>query len=357
MKRDTSRILAIDVGAGTQDILFYEEGQPVENCPKLVLPSWTRVLARSIERATKEGQPVFLTGNLMGGGPCVSAIKRHIRAGCKVYATPRAAKTVRDNLDQVRELGIEIVQELPGDEGLLTLHTQDVDLETLRSVLAPFGMELPDTVAIAVQDHGETLTGSQRRFRFQHWRRFMEGGGNLLDLIYDEGLYEVPSYLTRMRAVQDDAPGALVMDTSAAAIWGALQDPKVATHQEKGLIVVNVGNQHTVGVLLQDNRIWGLFEHHTVLMSTEKLADYVARLRAGMLSNDEVFADNGHGAFVHPDCPCILQCAFQVVAVTGPNRAMAAPLGYYMAIPHGDMMLSGCFGLVAATRALLEKAP
>jgi len=34
---------------------------------------------------------------------------------------------------------------------------------------------------------------------------------------------------------------------------------------------------------------------------------------------------------------------------------MAAPLGYYMAVPHGDMMLSGCFGLVAATKALLEK--
>jgi len=347
VKRDTSRILTIDVGAGTQDILLYEEGQPMENCIKLVLPSWTRVLGRSIERATKEGRPAFLTGNLMGGGPCVSAMKRHIQAGYRVYATPRAAKTERDNLDQVRELGIEIVQGPPGDEGLLTLRTRDVDLETLRSMLAPFGMELPDTVAIAVQDHGETLTGSQRRFRFQHWRGFVEEGGDLLDLIYDE----VPSYLTRMRAVQEDAPGALMMDTSAAAIWGALQDPKVAAHEEEGLIALNVGNVHTVGVLLQDERIWGLFEHHTVLMSTEKLADYVARLRRGALSNDEVFADKGHGAFVHPDCPE----TSQFVAVTGPNRALAAPLGYYMAIPHGDMMLSGCFGLVAATKTLRER--
>ena len=40
------RILAIDVGAGTQDILLWEADQPMENCVKLVLPSWTTILAR-----------------------------------------------------------------------------------------------------------------------------------------------------------------------------------------------------------------------------------------------------------------------------------------------------------------------
>jgi uncharacterized protein (DUF1786 family) len=353
MKHDAGHILAIDAGAGTQDILLYDAGRPMENCVKLVLPSWTTVLAWSIDGATKEGRPVFLTGNLMGGGPCVSAMKRHIRAGYRVFATPRAAKTVRDDLSQVRELGIEIVEERPGGKDVLSLRTRDVDLDILQSMLAPVKTKLPEMVAIAVQDHGETLSGSQRRFRFRHWREFVEGGGALLDLIYDE----VPPYLTRMRAVQEDAPGALMMDTGAAAIWGALQDASVAAHQEAGLIVVNVGNQHTVGVLLRDARIWGLFEHHTVLMSTEKLADYVDRLRRGTLSNDEVFADNGHGAVVCPDRPRTAPArgAFQFVAVTGPQRAMAAPLGYYMAVPHGDMMLSGCFGLVAATRALLEE--
>jgi len=295
---------------------------------------------------------VFLTGNLMGGGPCVSAMKRHIRAGYRIYATPSAARTVRDDPDQVREMGITIVEHQPGGEQLLILRTRDVDLDMLRSMLAPLGVGLPDTIAIAVQDHGETLTESQRRFRFRHWREFVEGGGDLLGLIYDE----VPPYLTRMRAVQEDAAGALMMDTGSAAIWGALQDPEAAAHQGEGLIVVNVGNQHTVGVLLKDARIWGLFEHHTVLMPTEKLADYVDRLCRGALPNDEVFADNGHGAVVHPDYlrAASAHGAFQFVAVTGPQRAMAAPLDCYMAVPHGDMMLSGCFGLVAATRALLE---
>jgi hypothetical protein len=36
---------------------------------------------------------------------------------------------------------------------------------------------------------------------------------------------------------------------------------------------------------------------------------------------------------------------FEFVAVTGPNRALAAGLGWYFAAPHGDMMLTGSFGL------------
>jgi hypothetical protein len=35
---------------------------------------------------------------------------------------------------------------------------------------------------------------------------------------------------------------------------------------------------------------------------------------------------------------------------------MAGPLGWYMATPHGAMMLSGCFGLVRGVRALAPRA-
>jgi uncharacterized protein (DUF1786 family) len=76
-------------------------------------------------------------------------------------------------------------------------------------------------------------------------------------------------------------------------------------------------------------------------------------LRQGTLSNEEIFADHGHGAIVHPDYPHQLESVrsrFRFVAVTGPNRRMAESLDYYMATPHGDMMLSGAFGLVAAAR-------
>jgi uncharacterized protein (DUF1786 family) len=343
------RILAIDVGAGTQDVLMWEAGQPMENNVKLVLPSWTTILARRVKQATREGRPLFLTGNLMGGGPVVSAMKRHLRAGHPVYVTPRAALTVRDNLDQVRERGYTIVEEPPDVPDLVTLRTRDVDLDALASALALFGVAVPEAVAVAVQDHGECLEGSNRLFRFQLWRELVAGGGHMLDLVYREP----PPCYTRMRAVQEDAPGAVVMDTGPAALWGMLEDERAAAHDDEGFIAVNVGNQHTLGVLQRRGRILGLFEHHTVLMTPDKLVRLVDRLRAGTLTNEEVYDDNGHGAVIGPDYAP--DAGFDFVAVTGPQRHLAADLGYHFAAPHGDMMLTGCFGLVTATQRLSEK--
>lgn len=347
-------ILAIDVGAGTQDILLWEADQPVENCVKLVLPSWTTVLARRVKRATREGRAVFLKGNLMGGGPIVSAMKRHLRAGYPVYTTPRAALTIRDNLDQVRERGYTILAEgegPPEDRGLLTLHAHDVDLDVLAGALAPFDVEIPNTVAVAVQDHGECLEGSNRQFRFQLWRDFVEDGGRIVDLVYREP----PPCYTRMLAVQRDVPGAIVMDTGSAALWGILEDERAAAHRDAGFVLVNVGNQHTLGVLLRGERIPGLFEHHTVLMDGNKLVGLIQELRAGSLTNDAVYNDHGHGAYVHPDH--VPGPGFDLVAVTGPQRHIAESMASrevntMFAAPHGDMMLTGCFGLVAATRRL-----
>jgi uncharacterized protein (DUF1786 family) len=347
---DVKRILAIDVGAGTQDILLWEAGRPMENNVKLVLPSWTTVLAQRIRQATREGRPVFLSGNLMGGGPIVSAAKRHLQAGYPVYATPRAALTVRDNLDQVRALGYTIVEETPDDPDLLILRTRDVDLEVLSAALKPFDVCLPETVAVAVQDHGECLDGSNRRFRFQLWEAFVARGGNLLDLAYREP----PPCYTRMRAVQQDAPNAIVMDTGPAALWGILTDEHAARYANEGFIALNIGNQHTLGVLLQGERILGLFEHHTALMTPSRLTQLVEKLRAGVLTNEEVYQENGHGAFISPDYTP--GAGFNFVAVTGPQRHLAYGLGYYFAAPYGDMMLTGCFGLVTALLRLSNEA-
>jgi uncharacterized protein (DUF1786 family) len=339
------RLLAIDVGAGTQDILLFEAGKPIENCVKLVLPSMSTIVAQRIRKATQQGKAVFLTGNLMGGGPNVSAIKAHLRAGYRVLATPLAAQTIRDDPEEVTRLGVEIAEEPPAEVGVITL--RDVDLEALRQALAPFDVRLPERYAIAVQDHGERLGMSQRKFRFQQWESFVKGGGRMEALAYRE----VPPYLTRMKAVQRDVPGSLLMDTGAAAMWGALCDETVASHGEEGVIVVNVGNQHTLAALVQEERVWGLFEHHTVLMNKEKLAALVEALHQGRLTNEEVYGDRGHGAFIHPQ----YRGPFEFVTVTGPHRRLADGLGYHMAAPYGDMMLTGAFGLLAAAQRAFQE--
>ena len=153
--------LAIDIGGGTQDILLWQPDVALENCVKMVLPSQTAVVAARIRRCTLQGVPIFLTGNLMGGGACVWAIQEHLRLGYPVYAEAEAALTIYDNLDRVRAMGVTLVEETPADE-VNTLVMTDVDLEALVRVLAVFEVEVPDSYAVAVQDHGFSPNGSNR---------------------------------------------------------------------------------------------------------------------------------------------------------------------------------------------------
>ncbi len=340
----SSGILAIDVGGGTQDILLFEEGKTIENCVKLVLPSQTVVVAKRIAKATAAGKTVFLLGSLMGGGACVGAIKRHLAQGLKVYATPDAALTINDDLKRVETLGITITANPPSD--VVEIHMRDIDLEAIGTALARFEVELPEHFAIAVQDHGESIGQSNRDFRFQQWRKFVERGGQIEALAY----FDVPFHYTRMRSVQKSLPGALVMDTGSAAIWGALCDERVQQHAESGVTIVNIGNQHTVGILLKGERVYGIFEHHTGLLDKDRLISYIKALQNGTLTHQEVYDSKGHGAFIGADSADHRFGGLTVV--TGPNRNLLEGEDVYYAAPFGDMMLTGSFGLVKAYRQL-----
>jgi len=102
------KILTVDVGVGTQDIMFYDSTQPIENSPKLVMPSPTKIIANKIRKSNED---LFINGETMGGGPVNRAIKDHIEKGYNVYMTEYAARTVRDNLEYVKSTGINIVSE------------------------------------------------------------------------------------------------------------------------------------------------------------------------------------------------------------------------------------------------------
>src|SRR5216117_2678273 len=103
------RILAIDIGAGTMDVLLYDLAEPMENAVQLVLPSATAIAGKRIAAA----RDVFLHGYLMGGYHTTNAVWRHLEAGLRVYATERAAGTVHDDLDLLRSRGIVITDDAP----------------------------------------------------------------------------------------------------------------------------------------------------------------------------------------------------------------------------------------------------
>jgi uncharacterized protein (DUF1786 family) len=332
-------LLALDVGGGTQDLIIWDPAQPMENAVKMVLPAPTQILARRIRRLTGQGSPIFLGGGLMGGGAVGQAVRQHLIQGLPVYATRQAALTLSDRLEAVQQWGVLLADEAP--PGAETVVLGDVDVETIRRTLAAYEVPWPSRFAVAVQDHGFHPEGSNRRFRFQFWEGFLARGGRLADLAFREP----PAFFTRMLAVAATLPGVLLMDTCAAGVRGALLDPQARDHVDQGLMVVNLGNAHTFAALVRGDRLYGIYEHHTGLLDQAKLFAHLARFREGDLTNDEVFADQGHGCAYSPDHP---RPSFAFTVITGPRRRLAQGWPGVFAAPFGDMMLTGCFGLIAA---------
>ena len=356
------RILAVDVGTGTQDILLFASDRTIENCLQLVMPSPTVIVAERIQRATAEGRPVLLTGRTMGGGPCGWAARDHAQAGFACYATPDAARTLDDDLRMVEREGLRIVDDAEARrirerEGarLVEAVMRDFDGAAIRTALAAFGVDPDvDAVAVAAFDHGAAPPGvSDRRFRFDAITERVRERPDALAFAYRAE--DIPPDLTRLAAVAADArlycdAPVFVLDTGAAALAGALEDPVVRSYEE--CLVANIGNFHTLAFHLRNGRILALFEHHTGILDRAKLEGYLRELAAGTLTNERIFVDSGHGALTLDSHTPATETPF--LAVTGPRRELlrGSSLAPYEATPHGAMMLAGCYGLLRAVAAL-----
>lgn len=353
------RILCIDVGTGTQDILLFDSSTEIENCLQLVMPSPTALVANQIRAATKRRERVVLTGTTMGGGPNSWAAEEHLRAGLEVLATRGAALSFNDELDKVAEMGIRIVEDKEAEEADATrVVLRDVDLDAIGRAFEAFGVPLDfDALAVAVFDHGNAPPGiSDRTFRFEFLAERIRATGKLSGFAFMRGA--IPERLTRMQAVADSVGGIyadvplMVMDTAPAAVRGAMDDDVVARHGNA--IIANLGNFHALAFRFTEGEISGVFEHHTGVLNTAQLENLLRELADGTLTNDAVFYTQGHGAVLFDTRTQPLD----FLAVTGPRRAMLlrSSLKPYLAVPYGDMMLAGAFGLLHGFADLNEDA-
>ena len=371
------KILTVDVGTGTQDIFLYDSNLDIENGFKLVLPSPTMMIHRRVNQALSTRTPLLFTGHQMGGGPSAWAIEGAARSGISVYMTPSAATTINDEMEKVEALGIKIVSE---DEvsGLRSkvenLELKDFDFALLSSTFKAYGVSLGDldAIAVAVFDHGNAPAGvSDRQFRFDYLDDRIRTTNSLASFAYL--VSDIPKIMTRLQSVADSAgelPCPLVvMDTAPAAVLGAGFDPMVATRKQK--IICNVGNFHTLAFRLGERGIEGVFEHHTGEIDLVKLEVLLKRLADSSLKHEDVFNDMGHGALMYSQESLEFGNDDFDVVVTGPRRSMfnqqsSTPalasgasvenrksLRPYFAVPFGDMMIAGCFGLLAATAEVM----
>ena len=404
------RALAIDVGTGTQDVLLFDDAWEIENCLRLVMPSPTVLIAARIRAATATRRAIVLTGDTMGGGPSAWAARDHAQAGLPVAATPEAARTFDDDLTVVEALGVRIV-EPPEAEHLLAhgavhLGLRDVWLDELADAMARFDVDVRtvDAVAVAVFDHGAAPSGvSDRRFRFERLRERLTAEPEAGPAAFAYRAEAIPPAFTRLAAAAGQArawfmrvgatSGAdipvLTMDTGPAAVLGALEDvaARRALAAGRAVVAVNVGNFHTLAMHVvpappggtatiapgpgMPFRVAGIVEHHTGELRRPLLARYLRELSAGTVRDEDVFASMGHGALVLPEVaaraappargrPRATRGARPLLTVTGPRRellrgSVVRGLGRpYPAVPHGDMMQAGTFGLL---RALAYRLP
>jgi uncharacterized protein (DUF1786 family) len=356
------KILAIDIGAGTQDILLYDDRKKsLENCFKMVLPSPCQVFGKKIRKITELGMDLVIKGDTIGGGPLSYALKQHIKAGFKIFMTEGAAYTVRNNLMQVEEIGIKIVSEAKiGNIKGYPIFFREINIDKFSGFLKEFEEKFFDIdyVAIAVQDHGVFPPGmSNREFRLNKLKELLLRNPKPEVFAFKEN--QIPSCFLRMRstvqASKNQLPNAkvLVMDTSPDAILGCLMDPVIKDHDP--ILVVNLGNGHTMAAIISNGYVIGLLEHHTRLLNPKKLSLLLKNFVDGKLTNEQVFNDNGHGMFYLKKPPGY-SCIEKIVA-TGPNRNIIKKtnLPVHFATPAGDMMMSGPIGLIEATKRMYIK--
>ncbi|MBI4872443.1 MAG: hypothetical protein HY814_12855 [Candidatus Riflebacteria bacterium] len=359
----TMRILAIDIGTGTRDLLLYDSDKRLENCVQMILPSNSKVMAKRIEGLSGD---LYLTGRTVGGGPMVRALRHHLQKGYRVAFSPEAAFTVKNELSKVRSRGIEVSSQPRGT----VLELDEIDLAGLQVFLASLEEALRpgDGIAIAVQDHGNAPADqSDRDFRWRQFAASLEADPRLSPLVFPKE--RIPDCFYRMRSVatylEERLPGSplVVSDTCVAALLGCLS-PRGGYAPAPGEIdlVMNLGNSHTMAAILRDGEVLAILEHHTYELEDRlpNLPRFLGQLADGSIDSAEVMADEGEGAIVRE---AVGTAAIRRFLVTGPRRHLAAELPFPFACspqfvaPAGNMMITGCLGLVDGFYHHLVDAP
>jgi uncharacterized protein (DUF1786 family) len=346
-----NRVLTVDVGAGTMDVLYFDirSGEHF----KAVVKSPVASLAQEVERASGG---LLILGNEMGGGAVSRAVKERARE-TDVVMSLSASPTIHHDLDRVRSAGIRVVEDESAEamarEGKYSVvEFGDLPVDRLREIVNGFDVPFAfDAVGVCAQDHGvPSEGGSQLDHRHHHFRRILDGTPSPDALLHRAA--EVPPDMTRLRSITRSAESlpsdeVYVMDSGMAAILGASMDPRV--RQRRNALVLDIATSHTVGAAVQGEEIAGFFEYHTRDITLERLETLLVDLANGDLSHARVLSEGGHGAYARRSFG--FENA-EIILATGPKRGLIGPsrLEIELGAPLGDNMMTGTVGVLEAVR-------
>ncbi len=346
-----SRFLLIDVGAGTMDILFYDDTSDIHY--KAVVRSPVRTLA---EKAENLAGNLLITGCEMGGGP-ITTVLRQRADKARVVMTASAAYTLNHDPEKVRSWGIRIIDDADVDSyknnsDFSHLALGDIDTERIKNIVTGFGVPFSfDIVGLCAQDHGMPPAGeSHLDFRHTLYKEKLDQNPFPHTLLYTKE--NVPITLNRLRSITQSAAALpaneiYVMDSGMAAIVGASMD-RSARAMER-ILVLDIATSHTVGAALLGTEIAGYFEYHTHDITRDRLETLLQELADGKLNHRKILKEGGHGAYLRKSFG--FEAAEGIIA-TGPKRRLVSgskfPIRY--GAPWGDNMMTGTVGLLEAIR-------
>jgi uncharacterized protein (DUF1786 family) len=352
------RLLLIDIGAGTMDVLYFNLETGLHY--KAAVKSPVVYLAEEVSRLSGK---LIVTGCEMGGGPVSRALIRHASSS-EVYMTASSAATIHHDLARVRSSGIQIVDDkqaeaLINDSGYTHFKTHDVELQRIRHIVEGFGVPFKfDIIGICAQDHGLAPAGtSHLDYRHHLFKKRLDMTPFAHALLYKDN--EIPSTFNRLNAIAQTARSldpneVYVMDSGMAAILGASMD--LQARACNNIIVLDVATSHTLAAVMAHNKVAGFLEYHTHDITQAKLENLVKALADGTIDHRQVLKEGGHGAYVRK---AVGFHNIEAIIATGPKRRLLknSCLEIRFGGPLGDHMMTGAVGLLEAIRKYKHLEP
>ena len=346
-----SRILTVDVGAGTMDVLYLDTRRSEQF--KAVVKSPVASLAQRVEAALGK---LLILGREMGGGAVSRAVKERARAS-EIVMSLSAAPTIHHDLDRVRSAGIQVLEDeaaeaMAREGGYSVIEFGDLPIDRLREIVSGFDVPFSfDVIGICAQDHGVPPDGdSHLDHRHRHFRTVLDA--TPFPHAFLHHTENLPPDMSRLRSIAESARSVpadevYILDSGMAAILGASMDPRV--QQRKNALVLDIATSHTVAAALQGAELIGFFEYHTADITLERLETLLVDLANGDLSHARILAEGGHGAYTRRSF------GFEnteIILATGPKRALIGPseLPIELGAPLGDNMMTGTVGVLEAIR-------
>jgi uncharacterized protein (DUF1786 family) len=351
-------LLAIDIGAGTMDILCYVPDEKMHY--KAVVQSPVRTRAAAVEATTGN---LAVTGVEMGGGPVTGALQTRAKTH-QVVISSTAAATLHHDPARVAAMGLRIVADEEMDSWIRNpdfapVTLGDIEPDRIQRIVESFGLPFEfEAVAVCAQDHGAAPPSvSHLEFRHQLFKTRLDRNPYPHTLLFSPE--DLPLEFNRLRSISQ-AAGRLptgrvyVMDSGMAAILGASLDP--ATIRLTTFMVMDIATSHTVGAVVSGGELQGSFEYHTHDITLDRLEQLLLDLPEGRLEHARILAEGGHGAYLRAS---VGYDAVQAIVATGPKRRLLAPskLPITWGAPWGDNMMTGCTGLIEAIRRREQLEP